>query len=257
MLLPLPWKIRRELRRAYAKVQVAIWRRQGRESIEYCGLTIPFNRTGMNDGVVMALARRIYEAPEIRGLEIALCAGDRVMELGSGLGIVTALAARAVGPSGVVLSFEANPDMIPATRSFLLDHGVANVEIRHAVLVPDGATGSSREFFLTGSFASSSLLDTDNQRRKGVISVPAMSLGEVVSSFRPDVLICDIEGGEAELIPDLDASTLRAVVLELHPDRLSSEQIGAIDFALARYGLLPAPVALGGTVVLYQRTLPT
>jgi hypothetical protein len=87
-----------------------------------------------------------------------------------------------------------------------------------------------------------------------VISVPAVQLNDVVAEFKPNVLVCDIEGGELELIPALDASGLRAVVMELHPDRLSVAQLAEIDAALAAHGLIPnhSP-PLGGTVILYER----
>lgn len=249
------WKIRREILRPWAKIKVAIWRFWGNKTrIEYQGLSVPMNRSGMSNEVVVAIARDFYEKPEIRGLRLAVRTGDRVLELGSGLGIITALAARAVAPSGRVLSYEANPDLIPATLDFLAEHAVTNVELRHAVLVPQEATETAREFCLHESFASSSLLGTESHLSRGVISVPAQRLGDVISAFRPDILICDIEGGEAELIPSLDASGLRSAVIELHPDRISQAAIDAITAGLGRHGLHPAKEALGGTVVLYTRT---
>ncbi|MGL4239128.1 FkbM family methyltransferase [Tabrizicola sp.] len=226
-------------------------------TIRYRGLDVPLQRTGMNDEVLMSIARNGYEQPEIDALRHAVRPGDRVLELGSGLGIVTALAARAAAPNGRVLSFEANPEMIPATREFLADHQVTNVELRHAVLVPQAKPGETRDLFLGGSFNSSSLLGAPDHTARGVVSVPAEPLNDVVADFRPDVLICDIEGAEAELLPALDAQGLRAAVVELHPDRLSGDEIAAIHAAMARHGLHLDPTPLGGTVVLYSRLPPS
>ena len=87
-----------------------------------------------------------------------------------------------------------------------------------------------------------------------MISVPAVQLNDVVAEFKPNVLVCDIEGGELELIPALDASGLRAVLMELHPDRLSGAQLAEIDAALAAHGLHPNHSSpLGGIVILYER----
>ena len=87
-----------------------------------------------------------------------------------------------------------------------------------------------------------------------MISVPAVQLNDVVAELKPNVLVCDIEGGELELIPALDASGLRAVMMELHPDRLSGAQLAEIDAALAAHGLHPNHSSpLGGTVILYER----
>ena len=257
MALPRMWKIKREFWRALAKIKVACWRlSRTKTTLEYQGLSVPMRRSGMNAEVILAIARDVYEQPEIKGLHLVASPGDRILEVGSGLGIITALAARAVAPNGRVLSFEANPQMIPDTRDFLAEHGITNVELRHAVLVPQDAKEAEREFHLAGSFASSSLLGVEGHRARGVISVPTQRLGDVIAEFRPDVLICDIEGGEAELIPALDASGLRSAVIELHPDRLPQPSIDAINEALARQGLFPTPEPLGGTVVLYTRIPP-
>ncbi len=254
MSFPPLWKVRREIWRVIGKMKVSLMKFRGAQSaISYRGLTIPINRSGMNSEIVLAMAREHYEDPEIRGLQKCVKDGDRVLELGSGLGVITALAGRAAAPSGQVLSFEANPNMIPDTMVFLKDHDITNVDLRHAVLVPNSAPGETRTFHLTGSFASSSLLVDDNRKNSGSIVVPTAQLMDVVTEFKPNVLLCDIEGGEAELIPALDASGLRAVVMELHPDRLSEDQLQSIHDALTQYGLEKSKSVLGGTVVMYLR----
>lgn len=58
MALPPMWKIRREIRRGWAKIRVSVWRMHGTKTrIEYQGLSIPMNRIGMNHEVVIAIAR--------------------------------------------------------------------------------------------------------------------------------------------------------------------------------------------------------
>ncbi|MDO8884948.1 FkbM family methyltransferase [Pseudotabrizicola sp.] len=254
MTLPPMWKVRRELHRAWIRSKVDLWLRfKNRTHVEFQGLQVPINRSGMSKGVLIQLARNDYEMPEIRGLQLAIRPGDRVLELGSGLGIITTLAAKATGPSGLVLSFEANPEMIPDTRDFIAQVGVSNVEIRHAVLVSQDSEDTTRDFHLSSSFSSSSLLGSTGHRSKGVISVPTQRVNDLIADFRPDVLICDIEGAEIEVIPALDARGIRAAVIELHPDRLSGDQIAEVHAAMARQGLDQDPVSLGGTVVMYSR----
>jgi FkbM family methyltransferase len=255
MNIPPLWKVRREIYRGIGKIKFAIMKlRIPQQTILYQGLKVPLTRSGMKSEIVLAMKDEGYEYPEIRGLNRALSSGDRVLELGSGLGIITALAGRAVAPEGKVLSFEANLAMISDTQKFLADHGISNVELRHSVLVPKAETGETRDFHLTRSFASSSLLSNETTKDHGVISVPAVQLNDVVAEFKPNVLVCDIEGGELELIPALDASGLRAVLMELHPDRLSGAQLAEIDAALAAHGLHPNHSSpLGGTVILYER----
>jgi FkbM family methyltransferase len=254
MSFPPMWKVRRELHRVWIRTKVMVWLRLKKKThIDFQGLPVPINRSGMTKGVLIQLARNDDEMPEIRGLQLAIRPGDRVLELGSGLGIITALAARATGPGGRVLAFEAIPDMIPDTREFITKAGISNVEIRNAVLVPQGSEDQTRQFHVSTSFQSSSMLGSAVQRPKGVINVPTQRANDLLANFDPDVLICDIEGAEAELIPALDVRGIRAAVIELHPDRLSAEQIFGIHAAMARQGLDLEPVSLGGTVVLYTR----
>lgn len=223
-----------------------------RKTLPYEGLNVPTRRSGMIREVLLQIYYQQYERPEIEGLTRVILPGDRVLELGAGLGIITSLAARATGPSGVVRAHEANPALIADTRAFLADNGVTNVELVHAVLTPD-PDPASRRFHLAASFAESSLLGAEGRDPQGSVEVPAQSLAEVFLTFRPDVLICDIEGAEAELIPALPPSSLRAAVVELHPDRLSLAQMQSIHDAMANHGLKRQQPGPGGTVEIYAR----
>lgn len=224
--------------------------------LSYEGLAVPTSRSGMISPILDQLRSGLYERPEIAGLSRTIRPGDRVLELGAGLGIITALAARAAGHTGRVLSYEANQALVNDTLAFLKANGVTTVDLVNAVLVPE-SDPAPRKFHLTDSFAESSLLRTQGRTAKRTVDVPAESLDAVLASFRPDVLICDIEGAEAELLPALPTSTLRAAVVELHPDRLSSLQIQSIHDAMAAKGLFPQEPSPGGTVVIYAAQAPT
>lgn len=221
-------------------------------SIEYEGLAIPTRRSGMNRDILNHLYARMYERPEIAGLTRVVRPGDRVLELGAGLGIISALAARAAGPQGRVRSYEANSALLDDTRAFLTGNGMTTVDLVHAVLVSE-PNPAPRRFHLAESFAEGSLLPKQGHDNARTVEVPAQSLACVLAEFRPDVLICDIEGAEAELLPALPPSTLRAAVVELHPDRLTPDQIQSIHDAMAAFGLLPQEPGPGGTVVIYAQ----
>lgn len=257
MKLPPLWKVRRELWRFWLQVKVAGIRGLGiNTSMHYAGLDIPLNREGMSGEVVMGIATGLYEQPEIAGLSRVLRPGDRILELGAGLGVVTALSSRAVGPEGKILAYEADPKLIRDTRAFLDRHGVGNVDLRNAVLVPKAAPGEMRDFHVSRVFAVSSLVPHAGSTRHKTISVPAEAVNEVMAKFQPDVLICDIEGGEAELIPALDCTGLRAVVIEMHPKRIAADRLAAVRAALEEQGLMQDPTPLGGTVELFERRAP-
>ena len=83
------------------------------------------------------------------------------------------------------------------------------------------------------------------------------TLRKTMAEFAPDVLLCDIEGGELELIPALDATNLKAVMIELHPDRLSAEQLNRGRAALSAQRLLQSSPGPGGTVEVFTRRIAT
>jgi len=46
--------------------------------------------------------------------------------------------------------------------------------------------------------------------------VPVRAFNEEVRSVKPSLLVIDIEGGELELVPHMDLTGIRAIVIELH-----------------------------------------
>ena len=64
----------------------------------------------------------------------ALQAGETVLDLGCGAGIDTLLAARAVGPKGRVFGLDMTSEMVDRARRNAASGGLANVEIRQAVI---------------------------------------------------------------------------------------------------------------------------
>ena len=76
-----------------------------------------------------------YEGEEIAGALSVVRPGDRVLELGAGLGLVGAVTAKNADPEAV-LSFEANPELIPHTRALYRANGLDGlIELRNAVLL--------------------------------------------------------------------------------------------------------------------------
>jgi SAM-dependent methyltransferase len=61
--------------------------------------------------------------------EAGICAGQRVLDLGSGVGDVAMLAAAIVGPSGFVVGIERDPLSIARAKSRIAEAGLENVQI--------------------------------------------------------------------------------------------------------------------------------
>jgi SAM-dependent methyltransferase len=71
-----------------------------------------------------------------------LAAGERVVDIGSGGGIDSLIAARMVGPTGEVVGIDMTPAMLKKARAAAADSGIDNVEFREAYMeelpVPSG-----------------------------------------------------------------------------------------------------------------------
>lgn len=214
------------------------------------------------DHVSLAVWKRVfrgdYEAPEIKALLALLKPNDKLLELGAGMGLVSAVAAK-MFPSLVIHSYEANPAMIPVINELHESNRITNISVHNVVLMPVEEDGE-RTFYVAKSFAESSLLDvgSDSGRAfpRSLLQVAQRDIRKALSEFRPDVLICDIEGGEAELFQDIDLSCLRALVLELHPDRIGRIAEARIYDTAAAAGLYPKIELCSGTVVAFEKVAP-
>ncbi|RYI01264.1 MAG: hypothetical protein EON48_17220, partial [Acetobacteraceae bacterium] len=60
-------------------------------------------------------------------------------------------------------------------------------------------------------------MESQSRPYDSVVALPRVGVGALVKSLRPTVLICDIEGGELGLFDQIDLSSVRAMVIELHP----------------------------------------
>ncbi|WP_136443141.1 FkbM family methyltransferase [Pacificoceanicola onchidii] len=166
---------------------------------------------------IRRIAEARYEGEEIAGALSVIGPSDRVLELGAGLGIVGAVIARNARPEAV-LSFEANPDLIPHIKALHALNALEDrIELRNRVLLSSPNRPEAVTFYLRNSFLGSSLIDQDARQTRPV-SVPTESFDTVRRAFRPTVLVMDIEGGELDLLKHADLSGIRAVVIEFHPN---------------------------------------
>lgn len=151
-----------------------------------------------------------YEAPERRILEHALDDQDIVLELGSGIGYLSAFCAKRIGGERV-FTFEANPALEPIIRrNYQLNAVRPSLEI--CML---GESAGETEFFVTRNFWSSSTI-----RAKGptkTVRVRIQPFNDAFARIRPTVLVIDIEGGEQELVRHMRLDGVRTICIELHP----------------------------------------
>lgn len=186
-----------------------------------------------------------YEAVEAELVSAILAPGDRVLEVGTGIGFVSILCSKLAG-EGRVTSYEANPALEPTIRANYALNGL-NPDLRmRAVTVG----GSPISFFANDNILSSSLIDRKLSETEITVDSDAMS--DVMEEIGPDVIVMDVEGAETDLLPAADLSGVRAMIVEVHPHITGADAIAEMDAALAGQGLVPTQKR--HKTVLYTRT---
>ena len=176
-----------------------------------------------------AIFKGLYELPERQLVEASVRPGDRVLEIGTGLGFISILCTQRAG-EGLVLSYEANPALQPAIEgNYRLNGLTPNLKMR-AVTVE----GQPISFYQNANVISSSLLDRENDARK--ITVESDPINGVIAAHRPDVIVMDVEGAEVDLLAAADLTHVRALVVETHEHIVGADRTAAMIAALAAKG---------------------
>ncbi len=222
------------------------------EEIDCAGIRIPFLPDIITPVIERPLRNGRYEGGERAALRTLLQAGDRVLELGAGLGLLSTVAAQRSDVASVT-AVEANPGLIPLIRETHRLNGTGHVDLRHGVVTAD--PGDPMTFYLRPDFWASSL--TPRPRAYvGTAEVPRVPLPDLIAELRPTVIVCDIEGGEAGLFDAVDLSGVRAIIIEFHERVYGEAGRAAIEATFTRAGLSLSDAGAGSTVRYFERPAP-
>lgn len=173
-------------------------------------LTISVDRASIPREIRKGVLFREYERQERQLLKsLGLSPSDRVLDLGTCVGVVAILAAKLIG-SNNIQTYEANPALEPIIRK---NFALNNVE---PALYMQAVTKDGRDIHLhlQQLVFSSSVFPRNS---KGVVAVKSVAAHDIITSFRPTVVSMDVEGAEAEIVSATDFPGVRAVMLEVHP----------------------------------------
>lgn len=202
---------------------------------------------GAKGAVKDSLYAELYERHETGALSRLLEPGDVVVEAGAAIGFVGLHASKIIDPSQLHL-IEANRDLIAEIEHNFKANGRAAPHIHYGLAAAPGV--GETPFRIAQNFWSSSELDRGATVR--VDTVPAIDVSALFAEASATVFICDIEGGEFTLLPQLDLSTLRLIILEIH-DKLADEgQVDALKAHLDQSGF-EANEVIAGEVHIYRR----
>ena len=214
------------------------------------GMRIPKHPKIITGRIRGAIKDEGYEAKECEAVLKAVRKGDVVLELGAGTGYMSTLIAthRDVRE---IHCFEANPHLIDYIRQVHQANGVTNATVHNQLLAPEA--GEPKEFFVRDNLLASSMdRDSAPDRVIAVEKIEVESINTVLARVKPDVLVCDIEGAEAELLPAARFDGLRAAVIELHPQWIGQKGVQAVFDCMHAAGLTYFPKASHAKVVTFM-----
>jgi FkbM family methyltransferase len=183
----------------------------------------------MSRRVEQSLSKGSYEGEELRLIREVLSPDDVVLEIGAGLGLVSAYCAKRLG-SGRVFAFEADPDLEPCIRETYALNEVEPTLDMCAILSRAGRVTLYRDkHFISSSVA---------RRRVGAkpVEVPGKALNYVVEKIQPSLLVVDAEGAERDLFEGAELPSVRKIVLELHNRVIGLEGTARVRRKLAGMG---------------------
>jgi FkbM family methyltransferase len=182
-----------------------------------------------SDVIRDAIYAGFYEVDELELLSNRLSQDDVVMEIGTGLGLLSAYCAKQIG-NDQVFTFEANPALKRAIQdNYALNQVAPQLEL---CLVGDRSNFSN--FYVGQNFWSSSIYNKAQGAKP--ITVPVVSFNEKVREIDPTFLLLDIEGGEYELVKYADFYKITKLMIEVHSWLLTPEQIQFVKDRLTQEG---------------------
>jgi FkbM family methyltransferase len=218
-----------------------------RRVVRIGGIAIRLN-PGMGAAAVTYMLDGRYEKPERRILEHALTADDRVLELGTGVGYLSALCARKIGNDRVV-TFEANPLLRPLIEE---TYSINNVSPRVEFYMLGERAGET-DFYVNDEFWSSSTISR-RKKRERCIKIPVRALNEALASYKPNFLVIDIEGGEKDLIRYMNVDGVNKICIELHPWAIGKESESEVRNFFKAHGFREDPAVSDDEHVLFLRS---
>ncbi len=204
-------------------------------TIPFDGFSLVGYRNGVPKGMIHMIARGDYETPEREAVKAVLRPGDRVVEIGACLGVVSLTAARIVGANSV-FAYEPNPAAAAVARENFRRNRLDVAIVQRAV----GAKPGRLDLGIgEGSWLGAAI--GHHFMGGSRVGVEIEAIGDIVARHRPTVLVMDAEGAEAEILPACPLDGLRAIVLELHEDPTNPEHMGRLRRLLAAEGFTRNP----------------
>jgi FkbM family methyltransferase len=183
------------------------------------GFDVSVDPAKYHPAIVHCLDNGSYEGIERSLVKKLLSPADRVIEIGTAVGVVAMTAAAVVGAENV-LTFDANPEIVADARENFHRNGLGRIDSRVGVLKNRQAYAAGQDpvdFFISrafwGSRLGASLNDGDIVK---AVKVPVFCLEDEIQNHAANTMICDIEGGEVDLLTQADLAGINTIIIETH-----------------------------------------
>lgn len=210
------------------KLRSAFRRLIGAKTVTLDGVTVTTDLAVVSPQVRTGLFKETYEESERTLIREGVVPGDRVLEIGGGVGFVSLVCARIVGADNV-LTYEANPAMHRVIRANYALNGL-EPRLRGRALT---ARGGEVTFFVNDNIISSSVYQREGGR---AVTVPSDAIDAALAEWRPTVLVMDVEGAEVDILTASALPGLKRIVIELHPHVVGPEAIARLRTHLSGLG---------------------
>lgn len=203
--------------------------RPRRASVNLVGVRVPLRDPNIVGPVREAIIDGHYELDDARALRALAEPGDIILEIGSGIGFISALAAKLTS-SEQVFTYEANPDL----RATILRLHNLNGVSPHLTIGPVGAENGYVRI------SAGQLFWDTRVKSSGETAVRAFSFVDIASRIQPTLLLLDCEGSEQEILTTAALpQSIRKLILELHPAMIGEENCERILTTLETQGFRP------------------
>jgi len=191
------------------------------DDLVHYGVKVNLNHPSISKNLKRSFYNKSYEKDEISILSEFLKPDDIVMEIGAGIGFLSAFCAQRVG-NEKVFAYEANPMMIEKINE---TYSLNNVFPTVSNILLTEKSGEI-DFYLEKDFWSSSVVKRSEGADK--IKVKTRDINLDIIDINPSLLIVDIEGGEMQLVPIIDFHNIKKVIIEVHPHVIGQREVSKV-----------------------------
>ena len=211
---------------------------------------IAFDRELCSKAHLEAIAKHSYERCEIAAVSALIEPGDRVLEGGSGIGVVSSKIAEIVGAENLVCC-EANPRLAALTRQTLALNGYHSTIYVGVLQDLHEESKQTVSFAVAADYLASSAVSL--QQSAYTVETPAVNLAVLLEQHRIDTLVLDIEGSECELLQPAALEPVQKIIFELHPAIVGIDSSRSVLERLHSAGLFLRPDLVNENVFVMHR----